>query len=239
MHSTPYWRWLLSQVRTLYDKYGYCIIPVGTKLYKANSSTDFETCMFFGLQKWIARAFQNDSDKIQIWTVKRDIKVLFMVLELNQASRTKSAIIDIYKEYFPTENELIDLDIKHFDHQKRNKFIDKLKGEKIIGWLSSLDDKVDLEVCLFPNKKEHDRIIELVKVINNNNTAFEHLNSLDRVEIYPSGQFFKRTREKLQDSPFENYKERIDTCVQDEIKQGRTKEQARHNFLDLRIKLKI
>jgi hypothetical protein len=81
---------------TLYDKYGFCIIPTGTKLYKGGEKSDYNGCMFFGLQKYVATAFQNNSDKIQIWTVKQDIKVLFMVLELNRLSWTKSAVVDIY-----------------------------------------------------------------------------------------------------------------------------------------------
>lgn len=108
-------------MRTLYNKYGHCIIPIGTKLYKAGEFTDFDTCMFFGLQKSIATAFQNNSNEVQIWTVKQDIKVLFMVLEYTRNSRTKSAIVDIYKGYYPSENGMNDLDIKHFNHSKRKK----------------------------------------------------------------------------------------------------------------------
>lgn len=162
-----------------------------------------------------------------------------MVLEYNRDSRTKSAIVDIYKEYYPSENGMNDLDIKHFDHTKRNKFIDKLKDEKIIGWLSSLDDKVDLEVCLFPCKKELGRLIELFKVISNNDTDFDYLNALEKIEIYPSDQFFKRTRKKLQYSSFDDYEKKINNSIQDEIKQGLTKEQAKHSLLNLRTKLKV
>ena len=97
---------------TLHDKYGHCIIPAGTKLYKGSATTDYDGCVFFGLQKYVAAAFQNNSGKIQIWTVKQDIKILFMVQELNHSSWSKSAIVDIYKEYYPPENILHD-DIKY------------------------------------------------------------------------------------------------------------------------------
>jgi len=226
-------------MNTLFDKYGHCIIPKGTKLYKAGEFTVFDTCMFFGLQKSIATAFQNNSNEVQIWTVKQDIKILFMVLEYTQNSRTKSAIVDIYKGYYPSENGINDLEIKHFDHSKRNKFIEKLKNEKIIGWLSSLDDRVDLEVCLFPHEKELDRLIELVKVISNNDTEFEYLNALEKIEIYPSNTFFKQTKKKLLNSPFSDYEKLIGNSIQDEIKQGLTEKQAKHYLLNLRTKLKV
>lgn len=227
------------KIMTLYDKYGYCIIPTGTKLFKGGDSAKYEDCMSFGLQKYVATAFQNNSGKTQVWTVKQDIKVLFMVLELNRSGWTKSAIVDIYNEYYPLENELNDLDIKYFDHQKRKHLIDKLKKENIIGWISSLEDKVDLEICLFPKRQELDRLIELEKVIDKESDEFDHLNALDAINIHPSGQFFSRTKDKLIDSPYKNYEKMVAAWKKDEIKQGLTENQARHYHLNLRTKLKI
>ena len=224
---------------TLYDKYGHCIIPAGTKLYKGGETTNYDGCIFFGLQKYVAAAFQNNSGKIQIWTVKQDIKILFMVQELNHSSWSKSAIVDIYKEYYPSENVLNDLDIKHRDHNKRDKLIDKLKNENIMGWLSSLEGKVDLEICLFPDKREFDQLMELETVINIDNDKFDYLNALDGIDLNPSEQFFTQTKNKLKDSPFDDYAKMVATWTEDEIKQGLTREQARHYHLNLRTKFKI
>ncbi|TXB66205.1 hypothetical protein FRY74_06425 [Vicingus serpentipes] len=224
---------------TLYDKYGHCIIPAGTKLYKGGEQNDYDACIFFGLQKYVAAAFQNNSGKIQIWSVKRDIKLLFMVLDLNKSSWAKSSVAEIYREYFPSDNELNELDIKHFDHQKRDKLIEKLKEENIIGWVSSLEDKVDLEVCLFPDGQELNRLIELEKVIDKDNDEYEYLNALDTIDIYPSGRFFSQTKDKLTDSPYKDYEKMVASWTEDEIKQGLTAEQAGHYHLNLRTKLKI
>lgn len=224
---------------TLYDKYGYCIIPAGTKLYKGGQPNDYTGCIFYGLQKHVAAAFQNNSGKIQIWSVKREIKLLFMVQELNDTSWAKSPIIDIYKEYYPSEKVLNDLEIKHLDHHKRGKLIDKLKNENIMGWLSSLEGKVDLEICLFHDKREFDQLMELEMVINNDNDKFDYPNALDKIAIYPSGQFFSQTKDKLKDSPYTDYEKMFASWKEDEIKQGLTAEQARHYHLNLRTKLKI
>jgi len=223
----------------LYDKYGHCIIPAGTKLYKGGEPNDYEGCIFFGLQKYVATAFQNNTNKIQIWSVKRDIKLLFMVQKLNRSGWAKSSIVEIYKKYYPSETELNDLDIKHRDHQKRDKFIDKLKAENIFGWLSSLEDKVDLEICLFHDKQELDQLIELEKVIEKDNDEFDYLNALEATDIHPSRHFFSQTKEKLSDSPYKDYEKMVEAWTEDEIKQGLTQEQARHYHLNLRTKLKI
>ena len=44
---------------------------------------------------------------------------------------------------------------------------------------------------------------------------------------------------KLKDSPFEDYAKIVATWTEDEIKQGLTREQARHYHLNLRTKFKI
>ena len=147
-----------------------------------------------------------------------------MVLEVNRNSWVKSAVANIYKGYYGTIL-LNNLDIKHFEHQKRDEFIAKLRTENIIGWFSSLEDKVDLEICLFPNKQELDQLIELERVIDK--------------DVYPSGQFYTHTDERLIDSPYGDYKKMVAAWTKDDIKQGMAEEQARHYHLNLRTKLKI
>lgn len=224
---------------TLYNKYGHCIIPAGTKLYKGGETTDYDGCIFFGLQKFVAQAFQNNSGKIQIWSVKRDIKLLFLVKELNHLSWAKSSIVDVYRVYYPSESGLNDVDIKHRDQHKRSKLIDKLKDKNIIGWLSSLEGKVDLEICLFPEKEELNKLIELETVIDIDSNKFDYLNALDRIDINPGDQFFTQTKDKLKASPFEDYADLVAEWSNDEIKRGHTLEEARHYHLNLRTKLKI
>mgnify|MGYP006109312005 FL=1 len=224
---------------TLYDKYGHCIIPKGTKLFKGGNPDNHDDCIFLGLQKYVATAFKNNSNKVQIWTVKQDIKLLFMVEELNHSSWTKSAIVNIYNEHFPSENRLNDLDIKHRDLNKRDKFINKLKKQNIIGWLSSLEGRVDLEICLFPDNQEFDKVIALETVIDHDNKEFDYINALDRIDIYPSKQFFTQTAAQLNERPFATYAKMAAAWKEDEMKKGLTDEQARQYHLNLRTKLTI
>ena len=162
-----------------------------------------------------------------------------MVQELNYSSWSKSSITDIYKEYYPSENGLNDLDIKHRDHHKRDKLIDKLKNENIMGWLSSLEGKVDLEICLFPDKRVFDQLMELETVIDKGNDKFDYLNALDGIDLNPSEQFFTQTKDNLKGSPFADYATMVAAWSEDEIKQGLTPEEARHYHLNLRTKFKI
>jgi hypothetical protein len=106
----------------LKETFGYCIIPKGTLLYRGHGDTAPNNCMFFALKFWVAGAF---NDSVQIWKTKSDIEVLFLVEYVNTRSWTISAIPRLYKSLFPEEkdNDLSDLDIKHFDIEKRNNLI--------------------------------------------------------------------------------------------------------------------
>ncbi len=225
---------------SLLNKYGECIIPKGTQLYRGGITTTFDNEMFFGLKKYVAGVF--DTNQIQIWRTKQNIKVLFMVLELDYLSKAKSAIVDIYTEYFQCSqhNEIDDLSIKTCQ-QKREKFINYLKSENIIGWLSSLENKVELEICLFPDKQDFQQIIELEQIISRDNEQHNYLNALSQIEVYPSEQFFTRTKNKLKNnSSFQEYSKLMDEWIKIESEENQLeKELVRMKLFNLRMKLKI
>jgi len=81
--------------------------------------------------------------------------------------------------------------------------------------------------------------MELEKVIDKTNDEFDYINALDSIDIYPSEQFFTQTKDNLKGSPFADYATMAAAWSEDEIKQGLTREQARHYHLNLRTKFKI
>ena len=74
-----------------------------------------------------------------------------------------------------------------------------------MGWLSSLEGKADLEICLFPDKRVFDQLMELETVIDKDNDKFDYLNALDGIDLNPSEQFFTQTKDNLKDSSFADY----------------------------------
>ena len=220
----------------LYKEYGYCNVPVGTILYREGASTVFRECMFFALRIRVASAFGKRFDKIQVWSVKQQFKILFMVLELDRRSWTKSAIVEIFNKYHPIDAHIDDLEIKHRDHQKRDKLISRLKENGVIGWLSSLENKIELELCLFPDKDAFSTTVELFDIIDDGDNQYKYLNALDKIDVVPSLKFFKRTKQNLKGRPFPEYAKWL---AEDPETRGLTKEQARNHHLNLRTKLKI
>jgi len=230
----------------LRDIYGYCIIPKNTLLFRGHSDKSINDCMFFTTKKWVAGAFNQN---VQIWKTSTDIEVLFLVEYVTFNSWTISALPHLYKSIFPTDCNLNfeDLDIKHRDKDKSDKLVRKLyDAYKISGWLSSLENKVEIEVCLF---NEHANAGQLIFVdgINRSNENYFG-DSLDRIRIFPSKLFYQKTIEKLSEREplitderdyFKRYDRKMKKWVEEEVQNGMDKVEAQHYHFNLRMKLKI
>lgn len=229
----------------LADIYGYCIIPKNTLLFRGHSDASFEDCMFFATKRFVAGAF---NDTIQVWKTATDIQVLFLVEYLNHRSWAISALPQLFNSIFPSDSNpnFDDLDIKHWDTNRRNKLVRKLFDDyKIFGWLTSLENKVELEVCLFDKETNSKQLLPFEKVGRGNKNYFK--DSLCEIKILPSKNFFDKTNHKLdrhaplrtgKKSYYKTYKSMIDAQITAEVQNGMDKVVAKHYLLDLRTKLK-
>jgi hypothetical protein len=200
--------------------------------------------MFFTTKHWVATAFNNT---IQVWKTTTDIKVLFLVEYVTPNSLAISALPQLYKNIFSAKgnSNLTDLDIKHWDIKTRNKLASKLYNEyKVSGWLSSIENKVEMEVCLF-DKQANSKQLILVETTDINDKKY-FKDSLQRITIYPSKTFLKQTEKALtQHTSIEDSYRQHRKFFNAGIKQyssdeyGMTKNEAKHYMLDLRIKMKV
>ncbi len=199
--------------------------------------------MFFGLKYIIAGAFHNN---IQVWKTTRDIEILFLVEHLDSRSWTTSALPRLYKSIFKEESSLDirDLDIKQ-DFSRREKFVAHLFSvHHAKGWFTSLEDKVEVEVCLF-NKKQNSSQLKLIEVAEKNDENYNKYfrDSLRRLKMFPTPDFFERTQIVLKDTPIfdrtsDPYKRHLryyKAIVKDELDTKKAKEL----YYDLRLKLKV
>ncbi len=204
--------------------------------------------MFFATKSWVARAFQRDN--IQVWKTKKEIRLLFLVESLENRSWVKSNLPQLYKQLFPLEKQenIDDLDIKHFDHERRDKLVNKLFQEhKISGWLSSLEDRIEIEVCLF-NSENIASLIEHVDTTNGDNESY-FKDSLEGIHVNPPQSFFTTTEGILEkkapcrnkgENQFLRYQRWMEGVIQDEMKQyNLSEENVRHYYYNLRMKLEI
>jgi len=202
--------------------------------------------MFFTTKKWVAGVFNQN---VQIWKTTTDIELLFLVEHVNQNSWTTSALPHLYNTLFPTERNLNfdDLDIKHWDKNRRDKLVRKLYDEyNISGWLSSLENKVEMEVCLFDKHANTSQLI-LVDTIHKKDKSY-FKDSLDSIRILPSKHFYEATNKKLSEREpiltdegdhYKKYSGMMKNWIKVEVQNGMEKVEAQHYLSNLRTKLKI
>ena len=230
----------------LTDDYGYCKVPAGTKLFRSGELTEPIDCLFYSLQKNRAFVFGPLAKKIQVWKVLENFTVLFMIKGLNSASWASSAIIKIYNDKFDSSH-LADIRanciaLKKPDNQDfsiRSSFICKLKEESLKGWLTSEEDRVDLEICLFPEKSEFHRIVKYENDVYRNDKQYDYDNALERIEIFPGKQFNVQSTKNMVHSPFKDYRRRIKSLIVEKKRNGFSEREAFLYYLDLRLKLEI
>jgi hypothetical protein len=233
-------------MNNLRDIYGYCILPKNTLLFRGHADSSINDCMFFTTKKWVAGAFNQN---VQIWKTTTDIELLFLVEHVNHNSWTTSALPHLYSNIFPTESNhsFDDLDIKQWDKNRRDKLVRKLyDAYNISGWLSSLENKVEMEVCLFDKHANANQLI-LVDTINKKDKRYFR-DSLDSIRILPSKHFFEATNKKLSEQEpirtdeknhYKRYERMMKNWIKEYVQNGMEKVEAEHYLFNLRIKLKI
>jgi hypothetical protein len=202
--------------------------------------------MFFTTKKWVAGVF---NENVQIWKTTTDIELLFLVEYVNQNSWTTSALPHLYNNLFPTERNLNfdDLDIKHWDKNRRDQLVRKLYDEyNISGWLSSLENKVEMEVCLFDKHANTSQLILVDTIHKKDKTYFK--DSLDSIRILPSKLFYEATNKKLSEREpmltdegdhYKKYSGMMKNWIKVAFQNGMEKVEAQHYLSNLRTKLKI
>lgn len=233
-------------MNNLRDIYGYCILPKNTLLFRGHTDTSTNDCMFFATKKWVAGVFNQN---VQIWKTTTDIELLFLVDHVKHNSWTISALPHLYTNIFPTESNhnFDDLDIKHRDINRRDKLVRKLyDAYNISGWLSSLENKVEMEVCLFDKHANENQLI-LVDAIHKKDTSYFN-DSLDNIRIFPSNLFYETTSKKINEQEavltdekdhYKRYDKKMEKWIKHEVENGMDKIEAKHYLFNLRTKLKI
>lgn len=223
----------------LKEKYGYCIIPKGTILFRGHEDDSISSVMFFASKIKMARQFNK---RIQIWKTLKDIEIVFLVEEIDSMGRVHSSLPSVFNQLFPKEANLqfTDLDIKHHDIERRNKFIQKLDTEFLLdGWFTSIENKKEVEICLF-NHNKISNSIKLLEITNDQNVNYFR-DSLKRFQIYPPKNFYINSEIKLQSKSFKEHKKYVNVCIEDELERyDRTiLLHLKHDWYDMRLKLKI
>jgi hypothetical protein len=215
----------------LINKYGYCIIPEGTVLFRSGDF-NIENGVYFTLQHWIFNSL-NPLKYKEVWVTKKDIEILFMVKNINEYSYPQSSISEIYKQYF--QEELDDLSIK-LDIEKRNQLIKRLQEDKLKGWFSTYENEFgsSFEICIFINEEDFNETFEQQSIID-----IENINSLKNLKLYPSDLFFEKSKKIIKNNSFEKYEKAKKYFINQRIMKGFSQKNSEDYYFDLRIAFKI
>ncbi len=225
-----------------FKKFGYCVVPKNTFLYRGHVSAQYADCMYFALTPDIAKLFNRE---VQVWRVKKAFKIIFLIESINSSCQAISAIPHLINDLYSIKEHKIqdDLKLKEWIKNNTSNFISKFS---LSGWLTSLENNNVLEVCLI-NSVFIQKHIELQSVIQDQSDIL-YRNSLRRFKIYPSIKFYQKSRKKIEShsiansnyiSTYSKHCMKIRSWIKENSNSDSDVSYFKEYYYDLRQKLKI
>lgn len=226
-------------------KYGYCIVPKGIYLYRGIEDDFLRDEIFFATKFSMASSF--GCGRVQVWKTRNKFELPFLISHLDDFyGKATSALPELYYEAFPNAAEnLDDLDVKQ-DWRRRSEFASFLFNKrKVVGWFCSIENKDDVELCLF-NKNHYLGLVELVEELQNEPEYY--VDALRKIMVRPSQPFYDRSAPFIKKTweysarelnQYRQYRKSYDHCVSDYVRNGGTREDGEDMYYNLRVKLKI
>lgn len=141
-------------VKIIENKKEY-LVKKNTYFFRRAETTNIFPNMFFGFSAAATASSKFHNGNIQVWKTLSDFSVLYAVKKyLNENhpiyEMRYSSLPDIYlKKYSDNLGEMPYLSVKKEDNQTRNNLLAVLKAENVFGWVTSLEDKHEMELFLF------------------------------------------------------------------------------------------
>lgn len=230
---------------TLRNRYGYCVIPRNSLLYRIERESPASDQIFFCTKYCEALAW---GTIVQIWKTRKPIEVAFLVHSINHDAKGDSAVPDLYYQTLPDERPgLSDVGIKN-NVSRRDSFARKLFLKySMLGWFTSTENgSTGFEICLF-NRTRIYRDVELIATVENlENEYYE--DTIKRMKFYPPPSFYEISKARIAKSlsldrqgknPYREHMKAVNAWIDDYMKQGYSRENSKGYHYDLRQKLKI
>lgn len=155
-------------------------IEKGTKLYRRSDNKKVSKEMFFGFCPFGTYSSFHLREPIQLWITKCDKIGNLMLKDVTNRNRLKSSLVNIYKDRVVNENIDI-IQLKKFGY-KRDNLLNYFKVQGITNWITSVEDKYEMELFLFGSANENFEIVEYRSEVDSN-LDYEKLNSFEYSKI--------------------------------------------------------
>ena len=147
-------------------------IKKGTLLFRLSSTNDYQPMMFFGFSSVGALSSDCEDRRIKIWEVLQDFSLFYAIKQYtNEGSIFEnriSILYDMYIEKYPNEKGKIKpLSVKQ-DKDKLNNLVEVLHEKGINGWVTSVEDKYDMELFLFEDISKMATLFKFCGLANEN-----------------------------------------------------------------------
>ncbi len=156
------------------------IIEKGTKLFRRSQNQQISDEMFFGFCPYGTFSSFNRTEPIEQWITLSEIKGNLMLKDVGNKYRLKSSIPQIYNSFKPSENCDL-LELKKYG-SKRNELIDFLRKQNINNWVSSVEDKYEMELFLFSNSEEISTFVKYSRQLDPKED-YDKMNSFDYTKL--------------------------------------------------------
>ena len=156
------------------------LIEKGTKLFRRSQNLEIGDEMFFGFCPYGTFSSFHSNVPIQVWITLSEIKGNLMLKDINNQYRLKSSIPNIYNSYDSSPDcDLMEL--KKFGSE-RNKLIEFFRKQEIKNWVSSVEDKYEMELFLFSNKEEISTLVKYSRQLDPKEDC-DKMNSFDYAKL--------------------------------------------------------
>jgi hypothetical protein len=169
-------------MKSLLEKYGSYVVEPGTILFRRAPTTDYFESMFFGFDIYGTSASGLFTSEVQQWKVVRPIQSLFMVKGVTKGKKVRSAIVEVYNSFFPSDpkESRDDVHLKRYECPERAILFQKLCENNIYSWTTSVEDKISMELCLFGSTILNQSQVRFMSIIPKDKNYYESFDSFRR-----------------------------------------------------------
>lgn len=234
------------KLKNLIDIYGYCINHKSTLLFLGHTDTSYRDCLFIAITYSGAGTWNNT---IQIWRTTTNIQVAFAVEYVTETTIGNSALPAIFNSVFPLESvpNFTDLDIKHWNINRRNKIVRKLFNDyRILGWFTSVENNSFNKICLFDKQPNSERI----KLSGNTDRADKLYCKVSpqKLKFFLPQSIHDITLKEInkhstfptdREGTYKKIKRYVNAWINDYVEKGMSINEAKHEMICLRTQLII
>lgn len=136
-------------------KFGYCTLASNEFLFRKYKDHKYHESMFFSFRPNDSFSHTTNSRETQKWKTTRRLRLILFIHSVDKRGWVKSNINEAFSILNPqiNINSFDELTIKKDRKDLRQKFVTQLTNFGFDGWVTSIEEKYEMELFLFSNNR--------------------------------------------------------------------------------------